>query len=188
MTGLRACQSHGWCRYWDGSERKRRGLPGENVLEPAGLRLHPEVETSELQSGQGQCLRPCRPHPCRHRQVSRRRGSARWFGRSQDEHIRSQPEASQCRGNANFECRFDYPTLISMQVTSSCCGVVPTKKSRSAIRRCRSSSGVAMIPFCNTLSSRDSSYSSPFALSASTTPSVKITSQSPDCKVTVPDS
>ena len=28
------------------------------------------------------CPRPCRPHPCRRRRVSRRCGSARWFGRS----------------------------------------------------------------------------------------------------------
>src|ERR1700688_2172627 len=82
----------------------------------------------------------------------------------------------------------NHATLTSMDVTSSCCAVSPTNASRSLIRRRSISSGVAEVPAFSTLRIRYSPYSSPVLFMASTSPSVKIASQSPGSSVTVPDS
>ena len=55
---------------------------------------------------------------------------------------------------------WDYSALISRQVTSSCCGVEPTNRSRLAIRRSKNSFGVADAFAPSRVITRDSSYSS----------------------------
>jgi hypothetical protein len=51
------------------------------------------------------------------------------------------------RGKPKFDLS-DYPALITMQVMSSCCGVVPTNVFTSPIIRCSSCSGVPATPDC----------------------------------------
>ena len=72
----------------------------------------------------------------------------------------------------------------SMRVTSSCSAREPTKRSRSTQMVLSSIAGGTAVLAWSMVSKRGSPYSSARSFSASTTPSVKITSQSPLSNVT----
>src|ERR1700681_3771589 len=82
MAAHLAARSHRWCRYWDGSVQKQL----EPLVESGPMLVSPwllhQAETSGRQIGAGLRPRLYRQHPSRLRPASRRRGSARWSGRS----------------------------------------------------------------------------------------------------------
>ena len=81
----------------------------------------PRAEISGRRSGRGECLRPCKPRPCRRRRAFRRCGSARWFGRSfwliittgtPAPHLRRMPGASQREGPCGSWRILDPPAVF----------------------------------------------------------------------------
>src|SRR5437660_10238965 len=60
---------------------------------------------SAPQSGQGRCLPPYTPRPCRPRPISRRCGSARWSAQSLGSNVRSESKVRQVNESAEVWLR-----------------------------------------------------------------------------------